>query len=326
MQLKSLLQFTIAILALSASGLNVAASSESQSIKSFEKNFNYNWNDGAAVPPNKIQVKKIEAFLKTLPASSTLPIADRYALGKLYYKLGTYYCYTAKKPDLAIAKLNQVDALLTSKENKAWALNQLAYAYELKYSASRDTADKKKALGYASQVINNLYAGEKTKEIAFAYGVKGLVLNDAKDYSNAETNYKKSLKIYAALPDGKNDQYQRRSTVLAGIILNQHGREKEALALLEQVKHYWIAQGHLSENPNAATNFISLGQAYLKVGDVEAAHTELCSAMNIYKNVYGDKTTLLAQPYKLLAATYKKQGNIKLALDYQSKASAVERA
>jgi tetratricopeptide (TPR) repeat protein len=326
MRLKFILQYAVTLVTLSVFSVSFAETATPDTIKSIEKNFNYTWSDVVAVPPDKLQVKKIEAFLKTLPASSTLPTADRYALGKLYYKLGTYYAYTAHKPESAITKLNLVDALLTSKENKAWTYNQLAYAYELKYAATGHAADKKKSLAYTNKVINEMYAAKKTREVAFAYSVKGLVLNDAKDYSSAEASYKKSLKIYASLPTGKNDQYQRRTTVLAGIILNQHGREKEALALLEQVKHYWIAKGHLSENPNAATNFISLGQAYLKVGDIEAAHVELCSAMNIYKNVYGDKTTLLAKPYKLLAVAYKKQGDKKQALVYQNKAVAIESA
>jgi tetratricopeptide (TPR) repeat protein len=326
MQLKSYLQYIVTLTLLSIT-ISVFADAPAPSlIQAQEKSFDYNWNNPAALPPTKAQVKKIENFLKTLPAHTTLTKTERPILGKLLYKLATYYSYAAHKPDQAIIKLTQVDNLLTTRDNKAWTYNQLAYAYEQKFSVSHDTADKKKALAYTDKVINHLYDNQQNKEVAFAYSVKALAQNDAKDYTRAEANYKKSLKIYASLPTGKDEQYERNTTTLAGIILNQPGREKEALALLDQVKHYWMAKGHLSENPNAAVNYISLGQAYLKVGDMEAAHLELSSAMNIYKNVYGNNTALLAKPYKLLAQAYKKQGDHKLALLYQTKALTVERA
>lgn len=330
MRLKSILQyivtFTLLNTALIVFAENTALTKTPSEIRSQEVNFHYNWNDEAAIKPTRTAIKNLEAFLKTIPDFSKLNKSDRQAMGKLLYKLGTYYSHTAHKPDLAIVKLNQVDALLTSKENKAWTYNQLAYAYELKYAASKHPADKQKGLAYTNKVITDLYPNKKNKEVAFAYSIKALIENDAKQYTRAEKSYRTSLKISAALPSGKDDQYERGTTVLAGIILNQHGREKEALALLEQVKHYWIARGKLSENPQAAINFISLGQAYLKVGNTQAAHVELSSAMNIYKNVYGNNSALLVKPYTLLAVAYKKQGDKKLATFYINKANAVDRA
>jgi len=109
-----------------------------------------------------------------------------------------------------------------------------------KICSSKLDADKNKSLDYTNQVISVLYSGKSNKEVAFAYCVKGLVLNDAQDYRQAESSFRKALSMYETMPDGKDDQYARAKNRLANIILEQNGRDKEALAMLQQLKPYQL--------------------------------------------------------------------------------------
>jgi hypothetical protein len=310
MKIKSLVQKSIMIVITSYSLACFANHSSLQNtephkaqdvIQQHEKDFNFDWNNFATIAPGKAKIGKTEAFLNTITDYSHLNKADRQALGKLYYKLGTYYTHVTRESDLAIFKMNLADAFLKEKQDKAWNYNHLAYAYEQKFAASGKTSDKENALEYVNKVIAGLYSNAKNKETAFAYCVKGLVLNDAKNYLLAELSFRLALKMYESLPDGKDDQYARAKNRLANIILDQNGRDKEALVMLEQLKQYWLAKGNIGQDPYAARNFISLGQAYLKTGQKQAARNELNHAVAIYKNVYGEDSTLLAKPYQLLA-------------------------
>lgn len=289
------------------------------SLQSLEKNFNFDWNNYATIAPNKIKLAKIESYLANMPDSNKLSAADQQSLGKLLYKLGTFYTHVSREPDLAIAKMNQADPFLNDRQTKAWNDNHLAYAYELKFAASNDAADKDMAFAYANQVIEKLYPEQANKEVAFAYCVKGLIFNDAKDYSQAETNFKKALHIYETMPHGKDDQYARAKNRLADIILDQNNRDKEALAMLKELKSYWLAKKNVVIDPYAARNFISLGRAYLKMKHPSLATNEFNYAIRIYKNVYGMRSVMLAKPYQLLAESYKQSGNLKQAKAYEKK-------
>jgi tetratricopeptide (TPR) repeat protein len=314
MKLKLITQCSFIIAFLVASSFAFASA-----ISSNEKNFTFDWNNYSTIAPNQTKIAKTEAFLKTVNDYSNLSASDREALGKLLYKLGTFYTHVSRQPDLAIEKMNLAAILLTDKEDKAWNDNQLAYAYEQKYAASGETADKEKALTYTNKLITETYPNTKNKEVAFAYCVKGLIFNDAKDFSQAETNYKTALNIYEKIPGGKDDQYARAKNRLANIILEQNGREKEALGMLKQLKSYWAAKGNIQKNPYAARNLIALGEAYLKTGEVQTARDELNIATNIYKNVYGNSSKLLAHPYQLLSEAYIKTGNAEQASIYKEK-------
>lgn len=286
--------FTLAL----AISTQVFSASQS-AINTYEKNFNFDWNNYSTIEPNKAKIAATEAFLKTIPKNATLSTADRASLGKLLYKLGTFYTHVSHEPDIAIEKLNRAGSLLTNKQDKAWNDNHLAYAYEQKFAASGHDADKETALDYTHKVITNMYPEAKSKEAAFAYCVIGLVKNDSKKYKQAEISYKTALTIYESLLDGKDDQYARAKNRLANIILDQNGRDQEALAMLEQLKKYWLAKENISHDPYAARNFISLGQAYLKVGNTKAAHAEFENAITIYKNVYGKNSAMLAKANEL---------------------------
>jgi tetratricopeptide (TPR) repeat protein len=296
-----------------------AAKKTSSLIEFYEKDFSFNWNDYTTIKPNKTKIKKIEAFVKTIPENPDFLSPDnRLALGKLLYKLGTFYTHINREPDLAIDQLNAANTLFTSQDDINWTYNQLAYAYELKFAAAHADADKEKALSYVNKVISN----KKTPDVAFAECVKGLVLNDAKEYPQAEANFKKALKIYAVLPDGK-DQEARSKNRLANIILDE-GRDQEALAMLQELKEYWAAKSNNSQNPYAARNLISLAQAYLKTNNAEDARDELNNAIQIYKDMYGNKSSMLAKPYQLLADVYNKLGNKELAKSYKAKADSLD--
>jgi tetratricopeptide (TPR) repeat protein len=296
------------------------------SIQSYSKKFTFDWNDYSTIEPNKKQIEEIAAFLKaTKPeAYAKLNAADKQTLGKLFYKLGTYYTHVARQPDEAIASMERADTLLTSMEDKAWNDNHLAYAYEQKYAVSDEDADQDKALTYTDKVITKLYHGAKNKEVAFAFCVEGLVQNDAADYAQAETSFKTALAIYEHIPYGLDDQYARAKNRLANIILEVDGRDKEAIAILEELKKYWQTKDNDSHNPYAARNLISLGQAYFKVGNVNDARDQFTKAISIYQTVYGNNNKLLVEPYQLLADTYKKLGNQNLADAYEKKANALD--
>lgn len=295
-------------------------------IQKSEKSFNFDWNQYASLAGNQKRASEVETQLKKISNYSKLSKADQEALGKLLYKMGTYYTHIAREPNLAIPKMNAAEPLLLNPEDKAWNYDHLAYAYEQQYTHTRQAADRERALYYSSKVITDMYPKTKNKEVAFAYCVKGLVLNDAQDYAQAEVNLNNALKIYESLPDGKDDQYTRAKNKLADVILEQHGRDKEAIAMLEQIKKYWAMKSKPHTNPYAARNLISLGQAYLKIGAAIEAQNEFKNAIFIYLNVYGEQSKLLVTPYQLLSIAYKKAGNKQLAAAYQAKAKALNKS
>ncbi|MBA3661700.1 MAG: tetratricopeptide repeat protein [Gammaproteobacteria bacterium] len=279
---------------------------EISTLQRIEKDFDFDWNRYVTIEPNKLKIANVEAFIATLGDPVTLSLLDRQALGKIFYKLGTFYTHIERKSDLAIAKLSKADQLLSIPKDKAWIYNHLAYAYEQKFAASKNVIDKKRALDFTHKVIAVLYPGHRNQEVAFAYCVRGLIHNDAKDFDHAEKNYRLALHLYEKMPNGKDDQYARAKNRLAHIILDQTGREKEALTLLEEVKNYWQTSGKITHDPYAARNLLSLGEAYLKVGNAIHARREFENAILIYKNVYGQDNDMLAKPYQLLAAANQK--------------------
>lgn len=293
------------------------------SIQSFNKDFNFDWNNYATIAANKEKVSDTENFLTTIKNYQLLSAADKEALGALLYKLGTYYTHVAREPDQAITKLKIATSLHNDKQDIAWDNNHLAYAYELKYALTNQAGDKTKALDYTDIVINKLYPNTANNEVAFAYCVAGLVYNDSHNYRIAEQNFKNALRIYEQMPNGKDSQYYRAKNRLADIILDQGGRDKEALAMFIEIKKYWLSQTNTNQDPYAARNFISLGQAYLKLNHAQAARGEFVHALNIYKNVYGANSKMLAKSYRLIAQAYKNLGNIHQASIFNERANLV---
>lgn len=289
------------------------------SIQSIEKNFNFNWDNYKTVQANMLKVNRTEKFVDSIQNVSALNAVDREALAKLLYKLGTYYTHVSRQPDLAIAKLTLAGTLFTDKNEIAWNDNHLAYAYELKYAKSGVNSDKEKSLAYVNKVVNEIYPNVKNKQVAFAYCVEGLVFNDAKEYPQAEASYKAALKIYDMHINGQDDQYARTKNRLAKTILDQNGREEEALRLLLQLNRYWAAKGDISRDPYAARNDLYLGEAYLKIQKAKLASDQFKKAIAIYKNIYGENSVLLAEPYQWLAQAYKSMGDDKQAEIYQQR-------
>jgi tetratricopeptide (TPR) repeat protein len=298
------------------------------SIRDYEKDFNFDWEQFTTILPNKNKIKAIEAYISTLNATQTiehLTSSDRKDLGKLLYKLGTYYTHVSRQPKLAIIKLYEADKLLNTNQDKAWIYNHLAYAYEQKYAKSADVLSKEKGLYYTNLVMTRLYPDHSNKAVAFAYCVQGLILNDSYDYKNAEESFRHALLIYEML-DNKGDQYARAKNRLADIILDQNGRDNEAITLFKNLKAYWSAKQNINEDPYAARNLLSLGRAYLKIGEYRRANIEINNAIKIYINVYGANNSLLARPYHLLAEVYKKTNQLKQAAEFEAKSENLAKA
>lgn len=285
------------------------------------RDFTLDWNDDISIAANKDKVAAIEILLSKPVDYKKMRRVEKQALGELLYKLGTYYTHIAREPDLAIDKLDLADKLLINKEERGWNNAHLAYAYEQKYRLTQDAADKKEALSYVKDVIIPLLRTPNYKQVAFAYSVQGLVQNDAKDYAGAEASFKEALSIYEDIPDGEDDQYIRAKNKLATIILKRPSRNQEAMAMLEEVKAYWLAKSNIHYSPYAAKNFTALCAAYLKSGNAKEARDECNRAIAIYNNVYGANSTLLAKPYLLLSAAYLQLGNQEQVKIYREKMS-----
>lgn len=221
-------------------------------IQKQEKKFAFNWNDAATMSSAKAGVAASEAFLNSLREFSHLNPQDTMALGMLYYKLGTYYIHITRESDRGINKLLMAEAFLTGKDQKAWNINQLAYAYEQKYADSGNPSDRENALQYANKVITRLNSNARNREVAFAYYVKGMVMKDGNELPLAEMYFKTALGIYESLPEAKDDQYARAKKQLALIMLDQGGRDNQSAALLEDVKKYWLSvkSGQRDKHPN----------------------------------------------------------------------------
>ncbi len=290
-----------------------------------DKQFNFDWNNYTTIAANKNNIGQVEIFIAQINDVSKLSKPEQKALASLLYKLGTYYTHVARDSNSSITKLTTATPFLNSKEEKAWNANQLAYAYEQRYSSSKLAADKEKSLFYANKVLTQLYPNEKNSITAFANCIKGLLEGDDKNYAAAEKYFQTALAIYDLSPKKHDNQYARIQNRLANAMLDQ-ARNEEAIALLKQVKKYWSQQGHLSQSPYAARNMLSLGHAYLKTNNPKAACEEYKTAVAIYKNIYGSKSTLLVKPYQALAESYRKIGSLEHASAFDKKAKDLAKA
>lgn len=299
------------------------------SLQTYEKKFDFDWNNYVTIERNRKRITEIEMFLKTTKpkAFEKLNDQDKQALGRILYRLGTFYTHIMHAPDIAIERLDLADKFLQNKSDRAWNYNHLGYAYEQKFATSGQDNDRSKALYYTNKVIFGLYPNGKNKEVAFAYCIEGLVDNDMTTLhlEEAENSFQNALKIYEKLPNGQDDQYARAKNRLAMIILDRN-RDNEAITMFEELKKYWLAKKDVTQNPYAARNFVSLGQAYLKVGKAKDARDEIQKAVSIYQNVYGNKSQWLIKPYQLLAEAYKLLGDQKLSETYQQKADELNKA
>lgn len=287
------------------------------------KSFAFDWTQHESIAVNKNKINPLETFLLQIKPDDKLSKEDQQALGVLLYRLGTYYTHVSRQADVAIAKMNQADVLFTNADDKAWNYNHLAYAYEQKYAATGDESDKKTALDYANRVISDIYHNAQNKPVAFAFCVKGLIQNDAKDYAQAESSFNYALRIYESIPGGKDEQYARAKNHLADIILDENQNDQQAVSMMEQLHHYWLANKDFKQNPYAARNLLSLGRAYLKMKKMDAARDNIKQAINIYGQIYGYNNSLLAKPYQLLAEVYAQMGDQKQALLYTQKAKSL---
>lgn len=291
-------------------------------LQSHLKDFDFDWGNYTTIASNKNKMTDLELFIKQYTDPTKLDKAAQELLGNLLYKMGTFYAHVTEEPDFAIAKMDMADKLLTVKNDKIWNEDHLAYAYEQKYALTREASARESALEYSNKVITEL-GDTKSKEVAFAYMVKGLIQNDEMDYAGAKVDFGKALTMYDALPNDKDDQYAQMKNRYAMSLLQQNSKNPEALALLEQLNTYWQTKADADHNLYAAKTLLSLSQAYLDNDNAKAAKESLLKVVYIYENVYGPNNNKLVTPYLLLAATYKKLNEQKLAMVYQEKAQAL---
>ncbi|MBA3661697.1 MAG: tetratricopeptide repeat protein [Gammaproteobacteria bacterium] len=289
------------------------------SMAMYEKTFNFDWNNCATIVPNKSKIVEIDSFIRATDRREfqTLSAQDQEALGRMLYKMGTYYTHIDHHPDRAILYMDMASKLLRKSEEKSWNDNHLSYAYEQKFARSLESKDKKKADYYANKVLTQ--HKNQTKSVAFAYCMKGMLDGDSKDYTHAEQHFQKAINIYEHLPNGKDEQYARVKNRLAATLLAMNTRDDEALLMLQQVNQFWQHR-NASQNPYAARNFLSLGEAYLKIGNTNEATAKLKRAIQIYQNVYGNNDEHLIKPYELLSFAYNKKGDEQLAKTYEQRA------
>lgn len=294
------------------------------SIKFYEKNFNYDWNNYISISSNKKKLHEVEVFFRSTPPQEFRKLKPplKQALGKMLYKLGTYYTHVEYKPDKAIKYLSSANNYLQMRTDKAWSYNNLAYAYEKKFTFTDDEIDQKQGLYFINKVMN-LYPERKNKEIAFSYCIKGLFEMDAGKSKEAENDYKTAISIYEKIPNGKDSQYHRARTRLAAIMLENDDND-DALQILKDQKKYWQKEGNLALNPYAARNLLILCQAYLKLGRPEEAKKEVIAATQIYERIYGKNNEMLFEPYQVLADTYKILGEKDKAENYQILANTLD--
>lgn len=301
------------------------ASERTAELERFQKEFTFDWDNTNTIAPNKNIISEVNEFLKTIKDPTKLSPTDQRMLGNLYYKIGTYNGHVANQPEIAIDQLNAAATLLTTKDALTWCYGQLGYLYEQKYAKSRLATDRDQALYYTTKAIDQFPADAKNKAVAFAYAIRGLTFHESHDYAQAEMQLKIALALDESLPGGKDDQYTRTKNCLADTILEQNNRDKDAIALLEDVNKYWLSQKTFAQNPYAAKNLLSLGNAYLKTGNIPAAQASIKQAIAILEKVYGATSMQLAKPYEMLALTYKQAGNQKLADAYEQKAATLSK-
>lgn len=296
------------------------------SIRFYEKKLSYDWNNPASIFDNRKKLSEVETFFHNTPPQEfrRLKPAYKHALGKMFYKLGSYYTHVDLKPEKAIKYLSTANNYLQKTRDKAWSYNHLALAYERKFNITNDEVDQKQGLYFINKVMA-LYPKQKNKEIAFSYCIKGLFEVDAGNLKTAENDYKSAIDIYEKLPNGKDAQYHRAQTGLAAILLENDDNDR-ALNLLKQQKDYWQKKENVAMNPYAARNLVVLCQAYLKLGKPDLAKKEIIEATSIYERLYGKKSEMLYVPYQTLADTYKILGEKDKADEYQILANTLDKS
>lgn len=298
------------------------------SIETYEKNFNFDWSDQSAKINNK-QITDIESFVKKAKPETLAKLNDKEkeSLGRILYKLGTYYLHFLKNANRAIPMLARADDYLKESKDKLWNYDHLGFAYEQNYAQTVKEPDRKKALYYINKVISanrNL----KNRQLAFAYYVKGCINNDEKNYAQAENNFKNAIKIYDAIHDDQNEQYKNAKNKLVSVLLDLKGKRKyeEAIQILKDLEQHWQSKNNAQKNIFLAANFLSQGEVYLKIKHNRQAMRALKQSIRLYKHIYGKRSKRLRKPYDLLSTAYNHLGFKKLGLSYRKKANDLLKA
>ncbi len=281
--------------------------------------FDFDWQSHRTIAPSFMQIQAAEAFVQSISPTSTLAASDDALLGKLLYKMGSFYAHVKRDPSAAISKLNAASQHLQQTEDQAWVNNQLAYAYELQYVHSKQQHDRDMTIALTHKVITTLYPHTINTAVAFAYGVEGLLLRDEKKYPESAARLQQAFDYYRQ-QGLYNDTSNRAKSRLAHVLIKLHRHDPSVLLMLQEVKQYWIDQGDMGQIPYAANHLVALGQVYMSQKKYRAARNEFDTALSIYKNIYGAQHPILVLPYHYLAQAYRLDDKEKLADIYEEEA------
>lgn len=288
-------------------------------ITPYEADFTYDWNDYTTIAKNKDKVSVVETFIQSNPDLTRLNKNEKQAYGRLLYKLATYYTHVLHKADPSIQYLKASAEILKKKEQQVWISNQLAYAYEIKFSENHVDKDKLAALDYINQILNDKSPKKNDSAIAFAHSIAGLIEEASYNFGIAATHFQTAITIYKKSKHPQQDAYARAQNKLASVWLIMADKEKAAISLLKEVKGFWDKKGQSEHNPFAARNLLTLGEAYFKVNATEDAAKELQQSVQTLEEFYGEESNILIKPYQTLITINKKTGDSESIASYEKK-------
>ena len=228
-------------------------------------------------------------------------LGDQKGLGTAYHRMSSILLHQ-KKPDLAIKYgLESVKTTEDSKdyENTALAWLVLVLAYE-------DAGEMEKAVHAAGKCIEtiNTYKVDDEFTMARAYGYRGDVQSELKNYQEALED---NLKSYAIIEAKIGAERPAAKTYRHGIGQNYYlqGKYKEALPHLEAsiVGYLELGQGG---KPKMEDFYEEIADCYYQLGDYQKAYQSQQSAHSIFDTLMQNRVANLESETLIKYETGKK--------------------
>jgi len=210
------------------------------------------------------------------------------------------------KRQAGIAKKNESEAKRQAgiaKKNEAEAKRQAGIAKKNESEAKRQAEIAKSSLEF----LRDVFASSDPTQL----GNKDIKVIDA---------------IKAKIPEiNKIKEWQLKASVAltVGSILNNLGKQKEALELLKISEALY--EKYARESSEMAMCYNVLGVAYAACADHRSALKYHKKALAIQERFFNDKHADIFQSYTNLASTYSFSGNYQLALEYYEKAFKISK-